>query len=114
MKRPLRVLGGTAAPRPALPLLVRAGDRLVSVADTGDGSAARRFADALLSAGGEPVAAEVRALPDARVVIRAAVEPVDARLHTEALEESADVVLGSARPAFASLLAAACARGVNS
>jgi 3-hydroxyisobutyrate dehydrogenase-like beta-hydroxyacid dehydrogenase len=114
LKRPLRVLGDDVAPNPMPPLLARVGKRLVSVADTGDGTAARRFADELLAAGAELTAPEGNPQPDDRIVIRATAEPVEARLRAEALEETADVVLGSVRPAFAARFVAACARGVTS
>ena len=51
---------------------------------------------------------------DLRIVVRDAPKTPAARLRVEALEETADVVLGSARPAFARLLVSTCARWVNS
>lgn len=115
MKRALPIVGkaATAAP-PAPTLFVRVGPQLVSVTDAGDGSAARAFAAALTAAGGVQVDAGTKAHPDARLVIRIAPTSPQAQLRGEALEETADVVLGSARPTFAALFAAACARGASS
>jgi hypothetical protein len=114
LKRALQILGGTASAGPAKPVLVRVGSRIVSVTDAGDGSAARAFAAALAAAGAEPVDPETEPRPHDRLVIRTAPASPEAQLRAEALEEAADVVLGSVRPTFAALFAAACARGTSS
>jgi hypothetical protein len=89
-------------------------NRLVSVADTGDGLAALRFVDQLVEAGAIPVNPSNDTALDVRVVIRGEPKSVEARRRAEDLEAHAHVVLGSARPAFARLFASACARWVNS
>jgi len=88
--------------------------RRVSIADTGDGVPSLHFVDLLVQAGAARVELEDDAKADMRVVIRGTPRTSRARLRAEAMEEAADVVLGSARPAFARLFASACARWVNS
>ncbi|KPK15570.1 MAG: hypothetical protein AMJ62_08640 [Myxococcales bacterium SG8_38] len=114
MKRALQILGGNASARSAPPVFVRVGSRIVSVSDAGDGSAARTFVASLTAAGAEPIDREIEPRPDDRLVIRTTPASPEAQLRAEALEEAADVVLGSVRPTFAVLFAAACARGANS
>jgi len=84
------------------------------VVDTGDGASGRRFVDLLVDASATRIDSADDADPDMRVVIRGALQSPDRRLPEEVLEETADVVLGSARPAFARLFGSACARRVNS
>ena len=90
------------------------GGRLISVADTGDGLSGRRFVDELVEAGAVRADSSDDAKPDTRIVIRGTPKSPEARLRAEAVEEAADLVLGSARPAFARLFTSACARWVNS
>ena len=113
MKRPLHVVDELRDPPVWTPSLLRVGGRLVSVIDTGEGGATRRFAEALVRQGATRIAADADTNPDLHVVIRGAPSNVDARLRAEVLEEAADLVLGAARPAFARLFASACAPGVN-
>lgn len=113
MKRRLGLVGQPTSTRLAPPRLVRLGAELVSVSDTGDGSAADRFAALLCDAGASPVDPEDHPV-GLRIVVRAPLPSLEARARAEVLEEGADVVLGSVRPAFALLLAAACAPGVTS
>ncbi|TNF59962.1 MAG: hypothetical protein EP303_07720 [Deltaproteobacteria bacterium] len=114
MKRPLHVVGDSSGPPPKTPVLVTIGGRVVSVLDTGDGAASLRFVDALLDAGVTCLDSANDARPDLRIVIRGAPRSAEARLRAEVLEEAADVVLGSARPAFARHFGSTCARWVNS
>lgn len=114
MKRSLQVVDGPALPRPELPVLVRLGTQVVSVIDTGDGASARRFGELLLEAGGRPADPKDHLRLDHRIVIRADLPSVGERLRAEALEETADLILGSARPVFAACLAAACALEASS
>lgn len=114
MKRSLHVVDDTGEPPVHPPRAVAIGDRLVSVVDTGDGRSGLRFVDLLVDAGGAQVKLAHDANIDLRVVIRGTVRSHAARLRAEALEGPADVLLGSARPAFARLFASTCARWVNS
>jgi hypothetical protein len=95
-------------------LLVRFGDLLVSVVDAGDGLASGRFVDVLLAAGAERVDSSGEATPHTRIVIRGTPKSREARLRAEALEETADLILGSVRLGFARYFGSACACRVNS
>ena len=114
MKRSLHVVGDTGERPVHPPRAVAIGDRLVSVVDTGDGRSGLRFVDLLVDAGGAQVKLPHDANIDLRVVIRATAKSAAARLRAEALEAASDVLLGSARPAFARLFASTCARWANS
>jgi hypothetical protein len=114
LKRSLHVVDETGDPPVHPPRAVAIGGRLVSVVDTGDGRSALRFVDLLVDVGGAQVKLDHDANIDLRVVIRATARSAAARLRAEALEEAADVLLGSARPVFARLFASTCARWVNS
>lgn len=94
--------------------MVSIGGRLVSVVDTGDGVASRRFVDLMLDAGARRVDASSDANADMEIVIRGTPKTPEARLRAEVLEQAADLVLGSARPAFARHFDSACAPWVNS
>lgn len=113
MKRPLRVVDHLGAPPPRPPSIVRLAGRLVSVVDTGDGASGDRFVDALVGVGAVRVDGAVDVNPDMRVVIRGTPQSPQASMRAEVLEETADVVLGSARPAFATHFGSACAHWVN-
>ena len=113
MKRSLHVIDELRDPPLRTPRLVRVGNRVVSVVDTADGLASRRFADALIETGATRLSDESDARPDLRIVIRGAAASAEARLGAEVLEEAADLVLGSPRRSFARLLGSACARSVN-
>jgi hypothetical protein len=114
LKRSLRVIGDSGDAPVKAPLRVAIGARLVSVVDADDGLAALRFVDVLVDAGAARVDAAADANPDIRIVIRGAPRSAEAQLRAEVLEEDADVVLGSARAAFARHFASACAGWVNS
>jgi hypothetical protein len=114
LKRSLHVIDGSGDPPVRAPSKVAIAGWLVSVADTGDGLSGLRFVDALIEAGAVHADSSDDAELDTRIVIRGTPKSPEARLHAEALEEAVDVVLGSARPAFARLFASACARWVNS
>ena len=105
MKRSLHVVDESRDPPIWTPRLLRVGSRLVSIVDTEDGKASRRFAEALAVAGATPLDEEHDAEPNLRIVIRGAPASAQARLRAEVLEEAADLVLGAARPVFARLLA---------
>ena len=114
MKRSLPLVDERSEPPVAEPRRVRIAGRLISIGDTGGGRRGREFTHSLVEAGATPVDATEGVAPDTRIVIRDASTSADARLRAEALEAAADLVLGSARPAFARLFASACARWVNS
>jgi hypothetical protein len=114
LKRSLRVVEDEGDPPAQAPRTVAIGEHVVSVTDTGDGRSVVRFVDLLLGAGAAPVDSASDAKADIRVVIREPAKTPETRLRAEAVEEAADVVLGSARPAFARLFASACAHWVNS
>jgi hypothetical protein len=97
-----------------MPRFVNLGRVTVSVIDAGDGSATERFVDVLVENGAAPVGASTDAAADFRIVIRATPTTTEDRLREAALEEGADLVLGSARPVFAELFGSTCARWVNS
>jgi len=114
LKRSLRIVDDSSESRANTPSIVTIGGQLVSVVDTGDGVATSRFVDALVEAGAAGIDSSSDVTPDLRIVIRNAPNSPEARLRAGALEGAADVVLGSARPAFARYLGLACARWVNS
>ena len=114
MKRSLHVVDDSGDPPVQAPRAVVIGDQLVSVIDTGEGRSSVRFVDLLVDAGAAHVDLARDANIDLRIVVRDAPKTPAARLRVEALEETADVVLGSARPAFARLFVSTCARWVNS
>lgn len=114
MKRLLPIVDDSGASRTKKPSTVTIRGQLVSVVDTGDGVESDRFVDVLLEVGAAVVASSGDATPDLRIVIRGTPASPEARLRAQALEEAADVVLGSPRPAFARHFGLACARWVNS
>jgi hypothetical protein len=114
LKRSLHVVDDSGDPPVRAPASVDIGGRLVSVADTGDGVSSLRFVDWLIEAGAVRVDSSADVKLDTRIVIRGTPKSPEARLRAKAVEEATDVVLGSARPAFARLFASACARWVNS
>jgi hypothetical protein len=112
VKRALPVLDEEAdlldrAPAPTF--VVRLGDAIVRVGDTGDGEAAWRFATFLVDAGGTRLDSSAADATMA-VVIRSASESAQTHARADALEREADFVLGSARAAFAERLASALRR----
>ena len=114
MKRSLQVVHDSGEPPVGASRTVAIEGRRVSIADTSDGGPSLRFLDLLVKAGAARVEPEDDTKTDMRVVIRGTPQTPQARLRAEVMEEAADVVLGSARPAFARLFASACARWVNS
>jgi len=106
LKRSLPIVEGSLDPRPPEPIVVHLGGSRVIVSDGHDGAQARGFANLLLDQGGTEEKPE-HAEPTVTVVvaIRSGETSRESRLRAEALEESADFVLGSSRPAFARLLA---------
>jgi len=105
LKRSLHVVDESRDPPIWTPKLLNVGGRLVSIVDTEDGTASRRFAEALTETGATRLDEDSDANPNLRIVIRGAPASAEARLRAEVLEEAADLVLGAARPAFARLLA---------
>ena len=103
MKRALHVVGGPRDHVPSEPVFVTLGDRVLSVADAHDGSAAEQFVACLRDAGATDAHGDVEA--DFLIVIRSAAHSAEARSRAKLMEQTADVVLGSARPAFARHLA---------
>jgi len=114
LKRSLHIVDDSREASPKAPSTVRIRGRLVTVVDAGDGVGGDRFVDALVEVGAARVDSARDATPAVRIVIRGAPKSPEGRLRAEALEEAADVVLGSARPAFARYFGLACARWVNS
>ena len=106
MRRPLTILGVPSDREPAEPITVDVGGRLVSIADAHDGSAARRFASMFEDVGARVHEANAPEEPVFRIVVRSTPQSPEARLRAEVIEETADLVLGSPRQAFATLLAA--------
>lgn len=104
MKRSLPVVDELQDPPIGVPRLLRIGNRLLSILDTDDGTASLRFAKMLSNAGAALVETSADASPDLRIVIRGAPASAQWRARAEVLEQSADLILGSARPAFATLL----------
>jgi len=86
-------------------LWVSIGGRLISIVDAGGGRASRRFVDALLDAGATRIESPDEPRPHTRIVIRTTPGSPEARLRAEALEGSADLILGSVRPTFVKYLA---------
>jgi hypothetical protein len=114
LKRSLHVVHDSGEPPVRASWTVAIEGRRVSIADTGDGVPSLRFVNLVVEAGAARVESEDDTKADMRVVIRGTPRTPEARLRAEVMEEAADVVLGSARPAFARLFASACARWVNS
>ena len=107
LKRSLEVLVEPDGERIAPPRVLCAGDTLLTVIDEGDGTASSRLASFLVEAGAtlhDPGRAPQTNLDGLRIVIRAPALTVDGRHRAAALEAGAEVVLGSARPAFAARL----------
>ena len=113
MKRSLPLVDELRDPPVGTPRLVRVENRLLSILDTDDGTVSLRFAKMLTDAGAALVETSADASPDLRIVIRGAPASAQGRARAEVLEETADLILGSARPAFATLLGSAFAHGVN-
>lgn len=103
MKRALHVVGGPRDHVPSEPIFVTLGDRILSIADAHDGSAAEQFVACLRDAGATEAHRDVEA--EFLIVIRSATQSPEARSHAKLMEQTADVVLGSVRPAFARHLA---------
>lgn len=106
MKRTLRIVDGEA-PAPTRHVIV--GGARVSIDDTGDGTGAARLVEALVGAGGSLIDTADDRRADFRIVVRGETPSRESRVHAEALEREADLVLGSARTAFAGYFASACA-----
>lgn len=106
MKRTLRIVDDQGRP-PTWHLLIE-GTR-VAVDDTGDGRGGATLCEALVQAGAERLEPGDDASPDVRIVVRGTAPSQEARRRAAVLEQEADVVLGSARPAFATHFASACA-----
>lgn len=113
MKRKLQLAGETSVQPVSAPSILSLGRLKVSVIDAGDGSATQRFAQALIEAGAVRLDADTERIADFSIVIRSAPMTPDGRLRAEVLEESADLVLGSARAVFAELFGSTCARWVK-
>ena len=107
MTRSLQILGEPKDRNAAEPVTVEVGGRVVSIVDAHDGSASRRFAEQLRDAGGRVIEISEPVQPDLRILVRSTPESPEAQLRAEVLEESADVILGSPRAAFARYLASA-------
>ena len=101
MKRSLQILGEPNDRAPAEPIIVEVEGRLVSIADAHDGSAADLLASMLQEAGAERKPTDPGAEATLRIVVRSTPQSPEAQVRAEVLEESADVVLGSPRKAFA-------------
>jgi len=110
LKRKLQLLREPGEPTFGVPRRVSFGQVTISVADAGDGSATAKFVNELVETGAAPTDAAA----DFRIVIRVTPRTSEGRLQESALEEGADLILGSARPVFAKLFGSACARWVNS
>ncbi len=110
MKRPLELLVDSDGDRVPPPRVLRAGGTTLVVFDEADGSASSRLALWMAEAGATEVDKKTESeanLRTLRIVIRAPAQTAKARKRARALEAAADVVLGSARPAFARQLVGA-------
>lgn len=104
MKRSLRIVDEADKDVVAEPLAVGVGARVLIVTDTGDGKLAQFFVDGLRREGADAsrLPAELTESPDdISIVIRSPSTVPKARVRGEDLERQADVILGSARAAFA-------------
>lgn len=101
MKRALHILGEPRDAVAAAPEVLRIGSRVVRIEDAHDGTRARQLAEQMVHAGAERSASDEADRADFRIAVRATPESNEARLRAEVLEETADLILGSARPAFA-------------
>lgn len=101
MKRSLQILGEPRDAVAADPEVVAIGDRVVAIEDAHDGMRARQLADQLIRAGGHRASSADTDRADFRIAVRSTPQSSEARLRAELLEETADLVLGAARPAFA-------------
>ncbi|MDH3624215.1 MAG: hypothetical protein OES69_19260 [Myxococcales bacterium] len=104
MRRSLEVLGASDGDQAPPPQALRAADTTLIIVDEGDGSASSQLVSCMEEAGATQLGAEpeAKANPGAiRIVIRARGSTIEARKRSALLEAAADVVLGSARPAFA-------------
>lgn len=105
MKRPLEVVQRDGGADEPVNFELDLGRTSVTVSEVGSGEEAARFAELLVSAG-----AKHRAVPSPvhralRIVVRTTPREREAVQRLAELEAEADVVLGSARPAFATWLA---------
>ncbi len=101
MKRSLHILGESRDTAAAVPVLVVIGTRLVAIEDPHDGVRAHQLAELLVREGGAWAEPSETGSADLRIALRSTPESNEARLRAEVLEETADLVLGSVRPAFA-------------
>jgi hypothetical protein len=106
LKRPLRILGEPGDKQATPPTHLELGGHTLSIADAHDGSEAARFAELLVAVGARRVDASKDPHVHLRIIVRSTPESPEARLRAEVLEEGAHLVLGSARPVMAELLAA--------
>jgi hypothetical protein len=104
LKRSLPLAGKPGEAAPADPRFVRLGGLVVRVADAYDGRAAKQFADMLIREGAVALT-ESTERSDMTIVIRTTPTSPEGHLRAEALESGSDLVLGSAREAFARCLA---------
>jgi hypothetical protein len=101
LKRSLQIVGEPNDRTPAEPIVVEVDGQLVQIVDAHDGSAADRLASMLEQSGALRKRTDTETEPALRIVVRSMPQSPEARLRAEVLEESADVVLGSPRKAFA-------------
>lgn len=99
MKRTLQILGEPDDRIPVAPVHLTIAGRVLSVADSHDGSAANRLASQLRAEGAADAGQSLE--PDLRIVVRSTPQSLEARTRADVIEEAADVVLGSARASFA-------------
>lgn len=104
MKRSLPIAGKPGNVAPADPTFVQLGGLVLRIADAYDGRAAVRFAQMLIREGAVALT-ESTERPDMTIVVRTTPTSPEAHLRAESLERTADLVLGSAREAFAKWLA---------
>ena len=102
MKTSLPIVGEVDDREPSPPHFVSVGAELIAVADAHLGREAADLAEQLVDAGARRVDGEPT--PTLRIVVRSTPRSEEARIRADALERDANVVLGSARPAFAEAL----------
>ena len=103
MKRPIAIVGQHRGATTIEPVALRVGQTDLRIADTGDGQSAAVFADMLVASGAERIPDDGSSQSSVYIVVRA---PTSANPSNEREEKQseADIILGSARPAFARLL----------
>lgn len=100
MKRSLPIAGKPSDVTAPAPSFVELGGLSIRIVDAHDGAAAKRFGELLIRQGARELEGPVEECA-LTIVIRSTPRSPEAHLRAEVLEETADLVLGSPREAFA-------------